>query len=798
MTAPNLSDAHVELLVAAAIDPEVAVAAGVRSVARSTELPAEFAWLRRHGEVAPGLVFPVRAPDGTAVHQYRPDRPVTLENGYEVAKYLFPKGGVPGINVHPTIDDRLAGTGPVWIVEGTKQYLAAVTCAPDDVAVVGVSGCSGWSRGGAPCPELTGLPLVDREVVVIFDADVATKRNVYDQAERLRDVLVSLGVAVVRFVRLPAGGNAGLDDYLASVPAERRGATLERLVAAAGDLPGRRPAKGTGGRTAAEGVTPEDVERFAGYTVVADSAEPVFFDVDGLRVLGAVEAVRERRHLAVGPDGGVWVYRDGIYVGDDHELVNATRELLGERWRQSHHNNIATLLAAELAAEGTVLPEVPFGSLIAVPNGMLDPVTGELHDHDPRHLAYARLAVEWDPTATCPYFDEWLVDRCGAQADDLLEAVALVLVPSAGQRKTPFLIGPTRSGKGTFLRIIEGVVGDGHRSSRTLHDLAVNRFAVADLVGKVLNSAGDLSDQHIGDLSMFKMLTGADSVPAERKFRDAFTFRNTALFIFSANTPPTVAETSRAYAARIRPYLFPHSYENAEDAAVERRLMGELPGVLVRLVEAVRRWHDRGGYAPVNPIVADLFARQSDPVAMFVAQVLDPDPDGFVASTVLHETFERWATTNGRSSMGRNKFCGRVDNVLGPRKRRFSDGTGPTGWHGWRALPEDDWTDGAATYAEVAPAVVPNSARSARLVPISPRENATSEEVDGDTRGPSRSEVAPDRAERADDPGHGEQMTLDRERSDVPIAEQCIECGNRKTPTAPYCWACLNTPTTWK
>ena len=669
MTAPDdsaspLTEAHRQFLTESAVDVATAVAAGVRSVTAPGELPSELStWANTTG-IAPGIVFPITAPDGRMVPQYRPDRPVELDE-HDVRKYLFPTGGVPGVNVHPVMVDRLDADGPVWIVEGTKQHLAAVSVAPDDVLVLGVSGCLGWSLDGAPSPDLCAVRFEDRQVVVIFDADLATNRNVWDAGNRLSGVLLSLGAESVKFAMIPAGAKAGLDDYLASIPADRRSSTLRRLTDAAGKLP-RKPAKRT---TTTTDDGPHQVEGGAH-----------LFDRNGLMALSAVAEVRKAHHLAVGPDGGVWVYRDGIYHDEDRALVASTRDVLGEMWRLSHHRTILELLAAELVEEGRVLPPEPFGHLIAVANGMLDVRTGELSPHDPAHLVYAALSTTWDPSATCPRFDRWLTDRCGTQADDLIEAVGLVLLPSGVQRKTPFLIGPTRSGKGTFLRIIEAIVGDRHRSARTLHDLTSNRFAPADLVGKVLNSAGDLSDRHLDDLSMWKMLTGADAVSAERKFQQAFTFRNSALFIFSANTPPTVSESSRAYAARVRPYLFPWSYEADEDPSVETGLMEELPGVLVRLVEAVRRWIDRGGYAPVNADVAALFATQSDPVALFVAQVLASVEGAFTSSTDVFYAYGRWAEGNKRATLGRNKFAQRADVQLGERRRQHADGSGQTGW----------------------------------------------------------------------------------------------------------------------
>ena len=694
----TLTAEHRTLLADAAVDELVAVEAGVVSITTRDQLPDELATWRRRPAITPGILFPSTGPDGTVAVQYRPDVPVVVPDEDRPRKYLFPTGSRPVVNTHPRMVPLLSTATTIVVVEGTKQYLAAVSAAPAEVLVVGVAGCDGWRSAGVPLPDWNVLPIPDADVVVAFDADVATNENVWSAGELLAEHLAVLGAARVRFLRAPAGAKAGLDDYLASVVPGRRTDALARLVERAGDLP-KKPAKKRAPKS--------------------DDPAGRFFDTNGFRPVDAVAELRAERHHALGPDGSIWTYNanDGIYVDDPHALVAGTRDLLGNRYRGLHHRTVVELLGADLAQADRRLPDAPIGRLVPVRNGLLDVRTRHLHPHDPSHLAYARLAVDWDPDARCPNFDRWLVEQCGAQADDLLEAVGLLLAPWAAQRKVPFLIGPTRSGKGTFMRVIEALIPDAHRSAETLHAIATNRFAVAQLHGKILNSAGDLSDHHVEDLSLFKMLTGDDTVSAERKFRDAFTFRNTALFLFNANTPPTVSESSRAYLARVRPYLFPHSYEGAEDPAVEAALMAELPGVLVRLVDGVQRWLDRGGYAPVNPVVADLFGRQSDPVAMFVAQVLAPDADGFVSTSDLHDAYVAWTSANGRGTLGRNKLLARAENALGARERERSDGRGSRGWRGWRVLAEADWSDDDSTYALSAPSIAPVAATSVRQEP---------------------------------------------------------------------------------
>lgn len=704
-----LSDSHIELLGRSAVDQLVAIEAGVYSVERPADLPAEFESWRRHNAITPGIMFPAVGPDGAELLQYRPDAAAELEGEERPRKYLFPKGVDLVLAQHPRMAARADAT-TLLVVEGTKQHLAAVSATGDDIHVVGVTGCNGWSSDGVPLTDWNHLPVDGIKVVIAFDADVATNRSVHDAASKLAEHLELLGAMSVRFLTAPTGAKAGLDDYLATIPSERRQAVLSALVEKAGPLPKAPPRK----RAKPKG----------------DDPAAMFFDQNGLKANTLCEAVRNGRHHALAGDGSLWTYdpSTGLYCDDEHAVVKAVRDLLGERYRGLHARTVTEMLVADLAAEGRRLRADPLGRLLPVRNGMLDVSTGELLPFSPDHLAYAGLNVEWNPSATCPLYDEWIAGRCGAQVDDLHEALGLMLTPSAGQRRVPFFIGPTRSGKGTVLRIIESMIPETYRAAVTLHDLATSRFAAAQLYGKVLNSAGDLSDHHVDDLSLFKMLTGADSVTAERKFRDGFVFRNSAMFVFSANTPPTVSETSRAYLARVRPYLFPHSYEGAEDPAIEAALLEELPGVLVRLVEGVRRWNERGGYAPVNPIVADLFARQSDPVAMFVAQVLEPADGEFTSTTAVHDSYRCWATANGRAAMGRNKLLARVDNVLGPRQREHGTGRGAAGWRGWRALPERDWTEGETTYEQSASAIEPVSAGYAASSSLTPHEEEHEEE----------------------------------------------------------------------
>jgi hypothetical protein len=228
---------HVELLRdVAAVAPEVAAARGLRTAHVVGDLPdwaQERPWAPN---AVPALIFPWIAADGRTVEQIRPDVPLMF--GDETHKYLWPTGTGSILN-------EVIAAGPdtktVLIVEGTKQCLAAASWAPGGVAVYGIGGCRNWSSEGLPLGDLAVAE--GRQVVICLDADVSTNLDVYTAGEDLGRAVMLEGAESVRFGQIGAKGSNGLDDVLASKPADRRRDLLARVIRDATAKPAsRRPA----------------------------------------------------------------------------------------------------------------------------------------------------------------------------------------------------------------------------------------------------------------------------------------------------------------------------------------------------------------------------------------------------------------------------------------------------------------------------------------------------------------------------------------------------------------------------
>jgi phage/plasmid-associated DNA primase len=57
-----------------------------------------------------------------------------------------------------------------------------------------------------------------------------------------------------------------------------------------------------------------------------------------------------------------------------------------------------------------------------------------------------------------------------------------------------------------------------------LQDLDSNRFAVADLHGKLANLFADLKSTKLTETGHFKIIASGDPISGEKKFKDAFGF----------------------------------------------------------------------------------------------------------------------------------------------------------------------------------------------------------------------------------------------------------------------------------
>ena len=629
----------VETLTERGLTTTDALAWGLKPITSPDQLPVELQQ-NPYATTGSGILFPwPDAVTGETVWQFRPDEPRRNDDG-DTVKYVF------GRHVRPPLALIKSGTDPagtLLIVEGSFQSRMAAAYAAPEVTVLAISGC--WNFGTDRIPY--EIPLAEgRPVVICLDADASSNHQVYAAGIRLGQACEQDGATSILFTRLAAGGSAGLDDVMAAREPGRRAGFLARLIAQAKPKPADRAPKATKAKTrAAEQYLNPD-----GGLLVRTLAEDV---------LAQAPALLTAEH------GVIAFYRDGFYQVDRDALAARMAGALGDHHRSGLVESVRQMMVYLLTESGRRAPELSPKPLVCVPNGMLDLTTGELLEHSPDYLATHGLAVPYDPNMATPVYDAW-VRFLGIedQIQDLEEVVSQMLDPSVRPTRTIFLFGPKRSGKSTYLRLMRAVAGPSMTSAVSLHDMATDVYASANLYGKILNSAGELSSDEVADVTTFKKATGEDEIHANRKYGHQFDFTSRALMAFSANEVPPINDPTGAATYRIKPFHFARTYAGREDPKIEQALMTELPGILARWRVAWKRRTDRGSFLETKPEIRVKFLNDADQVRTWTTEFLTVHPtteltvpaDQFGQIRELYQAYRRWAEDGGRKPVGERRF----------------------------------------------------------------------------------------------------------------------------------------------
>jgi hypothetical protein len=158
------------------ISPEVIATRGYTTVYDPEELQKMgFAGYQLR---APALAIPIFDVFGKLkFHRIRPDNPRPDRGKPNKAiKYEQPPNTPLVIDVSPAAFEGLRDTSRrLWIVEGEKKADALVSQGECAIALLGVWA---WKRDGYPLPDWDHIPMIGREVRILFDSDTADKVEV--------------------------------------------------------------------------------------------------------------------------------------------------------------------------------------------------------------------------------------------------------------------------------------------------------------------------------------------------------------------------------------------------------------------------------------------------------------------------------------------------------------------------------------------------------------------------------------------------------------------------------------------
>lgn len=299
--------------------------------------------------------------------------------------------------------------------------------------------------------------------------------------------------------------------------------------------------------------------------------------------------------------------------------------------------------------------------LLNVANGIVDLTTGELRAHDRGLYLMQQASIAYDPTATCPMFDEFLT---GVMPDEerrayLARVMGYTLTGSTGEQVMFIHHGEGQNGKGVFMRIAMGVLGDyaqavpGSTLMAKRNDGGIPND-IARMVGKRLLSTSETGRNAEGrgkalDEELVKRLTGEDVISARFLNAEFFDFRPVGKIHLATNHLPDVSG-SHSMARRLHDIGWDVIVPPAKRirGLDEKILAREASGVLNWAIRGCLDWQQQGLAVPASVTAKTReHIAQSNPLVTWLEEETDNVLASVTENSVLYASYKTWAEKSG-------------------------------------------------------------------------------------------------------------------------------------------------------
>lgn len=379
------------------------------------------------------------------------------------------------------------------------------------------------------------------------------------------------------------------------------------------------------------------------------------------------DEILETDHFAQDAGGKLYLFAQGVYkpVGKP-QIRRRVKDLLNEWGLAKKWSTHRTQQVVEyIRTDAPTLWERPPFDTINLLNGLLNVATRGLLPHSPEFLSPVQLPVAYDPDAECPAWEKFVsetfpIDAVGAGVP--WEILAWLMTPDTSIQKAVLLLGEGANGKSTFLSALATFIGGNNVVGLSLQKLEAERFSAARLVGKLANICPDLPSTHLASTSMFKALTGGDSIAGEYKYKDGFDFLPYARLIFSANHPPRSDDATHAFFRRWVVIPFERTFEESEQ--IPRRVLDarladpkELSGVLNKALAVVSEVRKHGITERESMRSAwKEFKSTTDPLSVWLDANTIAQADATVAKQKLLRAYNTTCDAAGRPGVTAKTF----------------------------------------------------------------------------------------------------------------------------------------------
>jgi P4 family phage/plasmid primase-like protien len=295
---------------------------------------------------------------------------------------------------------------------------------------------------------------------------------------------------------------------------------------------------------------------------------------------------------------------------------------------------------------------------LAFSNGLLlvsrDDLSATLAEHTPDYFGVTKLPYDYDETAECPQWVQFLSDVMEGDEQRmrlLQEWAGYILTPDLRHQRFLLCVGRGANGKGVFFEVIESMVGRENCSHVTLRSFGT-RFALTSTLGKLLNTTTE-SSEYIDPESetLLKAFVAGDAMTFDRKYRSPIEAVPTAKVMIATNELPRFQDTTHGVWRRMLLVPFERTYAaHEQNRHLADELRSELPGIFNWALEGMRLLHENEVF--VQSAVCEAARRNyrqgMNPAGTFLEDnyVIGEASDGLFVHDVYRH-YRDWCEENG-------------------------------------------------------------------------------------------------------------------------------------------------------
>lgn len=302
---------------------------------------------------------------------------------------------------------------------------------------------------------------------------------------------------------------------------------------------------------------------------------------------------------------------------------------------------------------------------IVCKNGILNISTMTLTPHTPIVLDTIYIDYNFRKTPVSSAIDNFMeqISNGDEQKKQLFyEMIGYCFLQAPILSKFFICYGEGQTGKSTFLKLIEKLIGSDYATHLDLKDLD-DPYMPATLFGKLVNIGDDIDYKGTKSTAILKKLVTGESVQVQEKYKSSFSFKNFATLIFTTNRLPRINDDSTGFYRRLIILDINKKVENPDPFFLEKLTETDMEYLFYKAIKAVREAIARNEFTKTATSEVDLerYVTEQSSVLMFLKDnEYDEDYLHLKACREIYAEYKEYCSEFGYKCSNRLNFQEKV------------------------------------------------------------------------------------------------------------------------------------------